>query len=43
MDRERRLRHLPVIDGSEVLSAWLSSGDLMRWFSINQEQYILTG
>jgi len=36
---ERRLRHLPVIADAEVVGM-VSSGDLMRWITINQEQYI---
>ena len=36
---ERRFRHLPVMDGDEVVGM-LSSGDLMRWITMNQEQYI---
>lgn len=36
---ERRFRHLPVTDGGEVVGM-LSSGDLMRWITINQENYI---
>ena len=36
---ERRFRHLPVTDGGEVVGM-LSSGDLMRWITLNQEQYI---
>lgn len=36
---ERRLRHLPVLEDAEV-AGMVSSGDLMRWITINQEQYI---
>jgi CBS domain-containing protein len=36
---ERRFRHLPVMEGGEVVGM-LSSGDLMRWITLNQEQYI---
>lgn len=35
----RRFRHLPVIEHDEVVGM-LSSGDLMRWITINQEAYI---
>jgi CBS domain-containing protein len=36
---ERRFRHLPVVEDGEVIGM-LSSGDLMRWITLNQEQYI---
>ena len=36
---ERRHRHLPVMDGDEVVGM-VSIGDLMRWITINQEEYI---
>ena len=36
---DRRLRHLPVLEDGEV-AGMVSSGDLMRWITINQEQYI---
>jgi len=36
---ERRFRHLPVTEGGEVVGM-ISSGDLMRWITINQENYI---
>jgi CBS domain-containing protein len=36
---ERRFRHLPVVDSGEVVGM-LSSGDLMRWITMNQEAYI---
>lgn len=36
---ERRFRHLPVLDGGEVVGM-LSAGDLMRWITLNQENYI---
>jgi len=35
----RRFRHLPVIEDGDVVGM-LSSGDLMRWITINQEAYI---
>ena len=36
---ERRFRHLPVIDDGELLGV-VSSGDLTRWVSRNQEGHI---
>jgi CBS domain-containing protein len=36
---ERRFRHLPIMEGGEVVGM-LSSGDLMRWITMNQETYI---
>jgi CBS domain-containing protein len=36
---ERRIRHLPVIDDGE-LKGLVSSGDLTRWVSRNQEGHI---
>jgi CBS domain-containing protein len=36
---ERRFRHLPVMEGDEIVGM-VSSGDLMRWVTINQEEYI---
>jgi CBS domain-containing protein len=36
---EQRFRHLPVVDDGEVVGM-LSSGDLMRWITLNQEAYI---
>ncbi|HML96872.1 MAG TPA: CBS domain-containing protein [Tepidiformaceae bacterium] len=36
---ERRLRHLPVMEGGEVLGM-ISIGDLLRWVTINQEDQI---
>ena len=36
---ERRLRHLPVLDAGEVVGM-VSSGDLMRWVTMNQEDSI---
>jgi CBS domain-containing protein len=36
---ERRFRHLPVLDGGEVVGM-LSAGDQMRWITLNQENYI---
>jgi CBS domain-containing protein len=36
---EKRLRHLPVIDGGQVLGM-ISIGDLLRWVTINQEDHI---
>jgi len=36
---ERRFRHLPVIADGQVVGM-LSSGDLMRWITMNQEEYI---
>lgn len=36
---ERRLRHLPVMDGDELVGM-ISIGDLLRWVTINQEDHI---
>ena len=36
---ERRFRHLPVMETGEIIGM-VSSGDLMRWVTINQEEYI---
>ena len=36
---DHRFRHLPIIEGGEVVGM-LSSGDLMRWITLNQETYI---
>jgi len=36
---ERRFRHLPIIDDGELLGV-VSSGDLTRWVSRNQEGHI---
>ncbi len=36
---EKRLRHLPVMDGEQVLGM-ISIGDLLRWVTINQEDHI---
>ena len=36
---ERRFRHLPVLDAGEVVGM-VSSGDLMRWVTMNQEDSI---
>ncbi|MGE3077040.1 MAG: CBS domain-containing protein [Dehalococcoidia bacterium] len=36
---ELRHRHLPVLDGGDVVGM-VSIGDLMRWITLNQEQYI---
>jgi CBS domain-containing protein len=36
---DRRFRHLPVIDDGELLGV-VSSGDLTRWVSRNQEGHI---
>ena len=36
---ERRFRHLPVMEAGEIIGM-VSSGDLMRWVTINQEEYI---
>jgi CBS domain-containing protein len=35
----QRFRHLPVVEDGEVVGM-LSSGDLMRWITLNQESYI---
>lgn len=36
---DRRLRHLPVVDGEELVGM-ISIGDLLRWVTINQEDHI---
>jgi len=36
---DRRLRHLPVFDGDELVGM-ISIGDLLRWVTINQEEHI---
>lgn len=36
---ERRLRHLPVMDGDQLVGM-ISIGDLLRWVTINQEDHI---
>lgn len=36
---QRRFRHLPVMEAGEIVGM-VSSGDLMRWITINQEEYI---
>lgn len=36
---ERRLRHLPVMDGDD-LQGIISIGDLLRWVTISQEDHI---
>lgn len=36
---ERRLRHLPVMDGDDLVGM-ISIGDLLRWVTINQEDHI---
>ena len=36
---ERRFRHLPVLDAGAVVGM-VSSGDLMRWVTMNQEDSI---
>ncbi len=35
----RRFRHLPVVEEGEVVGM-LSSGDLMRWVTMDQEEHI---
>ncbi|MGE5594926.1 MAG: CBS domain-containing protein [Hyphomicrobiales bacterium] len=35
----RRLRHLPVMEDGKIVGM-LSSGDLMRWVSLHQEEHI---
>ncbi len=35
----RRFRHLPVLEDGEVVGM-VSSGDLMRWITLNQEDHI---
>lgn len=35
----RRFRHLPVLDGGEVVGM-VSIGDLMRWITLHQEDHI---
>ncbi|MCC7090233.1 MAG: CBS domain-containing protein [Chloroflexi bacterium] len=36
---DRRLRHLPVMDGDDLVGM-ISIGDLLRWVTINQEDHI---
>lgn len=36
---DRRLRHLPVLDGDDLVGM-ISIGDLLRWVTINQEDHI---
>lgn len=36
---DRRLRHLPIVDGEELVGM-ISIGDLLRWVTINQEDHI---
>jgi CBS domain-containing protein len=37
---EKRIRHLPVVDNEDLLKGLVSSGDLTRWVSRNQEIHI---
>lgn len=39
MMTERRFRHLPVMEGEDIIGL-VSIGDLMRWVTINQQEYI---
>ena len=36
---ERRMRHLPVIEGGQLIGM-ISIGDLMRWITLHQEDQI---